>query len=193
MPPIAPEMGKAPEQLSTADAPGTAPALEVVYAEGFDHVWYTLRRLGVRERDLEDKAHDVFLVVHRRLADFEPSRQVKPWLTGICYRVASDYRRSARYRRETVWEDMSLIPGGDTPEDAAQQSEARDLVLLGLEALPMEQRVVFVMHDIQQFAVPEIARELDVPHNTLYSRLRLARKKFTLAVRAASEGDREQT
>ncbi len=160
-----------------------------MYSQGFDHVWYTLRRLGVHERDLEDKAHDVFLVVHRRLDDFEAARAIKPWLTGIAYRVASDYRRRARHRREVVKDSPTAASPARSPEEETGASEARALVHRALQGLPLDQRVVFVMHDLEGIGVPTIASELDVSHNTLYSRLRLARKKFTAAIRAAAEVD----
>ena len=75
------------------DAP--RPETHEVYTTHFRHVWHSLRRIGVPWADLEDAAHDVFVVVHRRLTDFDPERPIKPWLSGIAYRVASDRRRKA--------------------------------------------------------------------------------------------------
>ena len=51
-----------------------------------------------------------------------------------------------------------------------------------LEHIPIERRGVFVMHDIDGIAAPEIAVALEIPLNTAYSRLRLARRDFGEAV-----------
>src|SRR5204862_1865304 len=91
---------------------------DAVYERELDYVWNTLRRLGVRARDLEDLAHDVFVIVFRRQAEFEVGRPVRPWLFGIAFRVASDYRRSARFQREVEGETIDEIKDeGPTAED----------------------------------------------------------------------------
>jgi RNA polymerase sigma-70 factor, ECF subfamily len=153
------------------------------------YVWHTLRRLGVHERDLEDVTHDVFVTVHRKLDDYDPTRPVKPWLFGIAYRVASDYRRLARHRREVVTA-MSSVDGGFEPADerpAADEryatAQSRALVTEALGALEIDRRAVFVMHELDGHAMPEIARVLSIPLNTAYSRLRLAREQFAVVVR----------
>ena len=158
------------------------PTFESIYRDLFEHVWFTLRRLGVQERDLDDATHDVFVVVNRRLNDFDPSRPVRPWVTGIAYRVASDERRRARHRREVIGTvPDSLDQAG--PDRALEAKQAHNLVLTALEELPEQQRAVFVMHDLQGMTMPEIMDAVEAPLNTLYSRLRLARSKFTLAAR----------
>ena len=158
------------------------PDFDSIYREQFEHVWFTLRRLGVQERDLDDAAHDVFVVVNRRLDDFDATRPVRPWVTGITYRIASDERRRARHRREVIGEipELSAHRG---PVEALEAKQAHDLVMLALDELPMKQRAVFVMHELQGLTMPEIVEALDAPLNTLYSRLRLARRKFTMSVR----------
>ena len=158
------------------------PDFESVYRDQFEHIWFTLRRLGVHERDLDDTTHDVFLVVNRRLMDFDPTRPVRPWVTGIAYRVASDERRRARHRREIIGDIPETIDGA-SPQKALEAKEAQRLVLDALTQLPMDQRAVLVMHDLQGMTMPEITEALDAPLNTLDSRLRLGRRKFTLAVR----------
>lgn len=160
------------------------PALADVYAAHFGHVWHTLRRLGVQARDLEDVAHEVFLVVHRRLGDFDPSRSVRAWLTGIAYKVAADERRRARHRYEVLDDDPrpTEAPALATDAEAAAR-DARALVHQALEALHLEHRVVFVMHDLDGFTAQEIADALEIPLNTVYSRLRAARLRFENAVR----------
>src|SRR5262245_65871367 len=97
-------MGKHPERPFTPEhAPMAEPmTFREVYDEHFRFVWRSLRRLGVRESDVADAVQDVFVVVHRRLGDFEGRSKVTTWLYGICYRVAKDRRRVAYVRRETT-------------------------------------------------------------------------------------------
>jgi RNA polymerase sigma-70 factor (ECF subfamily) len=160
------------------------PVLADVYAAHFNHVWHTLRRLGVHSRDLEDVAHEVFLVVHRRLPDFDPARPVRPWLTGIAYKTASDWRRRARHRFEVLDDEpQPLEPPMLATEQEAAVREARALVARALDALDLERRVVFVMHDLDGCTAQEIAAALEIPLNTVYSRLRTARLRFENAVR----------
>lgn len=169
-----------------------APKLPEIYDTHFGYIWTILRRLGVWERDLEDATHDVFLVVHRRIGDYDPSRPLRPWLAGIATRVASEFRRRAHNRREVVSEDTEMEAASvhQRPAPSAEESlsdkEKRALVQKGLDALDEDRRAVLVMHDIEGHAMPEIADALSVNVNTLYARLRAARQEFAAAVRAAA-------
>jgi RNA polymerase sigma-70 factor (ECF subfamily) len=154
-----------------------------VYEAEFDYVWRSLRRLGVADRDLEDLAHDVFIAFYRGLDGFDPARPVKPWLFGIAFRVASDHRRRARHRFEVEGSGAEATDAAPPVDEQVARGEARLLVLAALEKVELSRRAVFVMHDLDGCAMPEIARALDVPLNTCYSRLRLARGEFTEAVR----------
>lgn len=172
--------------MSSAKAPALAEreGFADVFREHFAYVWKSLRRMGVRDRDLEDLVHDVFLVVHRRAGSFDPTRPLKPWLFGILCRVASDYRRSARYRAE-------VLEDGEEHAHAAQAADeqvaARRAVIAALETMPDERRAVFVMHEIEGFTMPEIAEALGINLDTGYSRLRSARADFVRATDPAKE------
>jgi RNA polymerase sigma-70 factor (ECF subfamily) len=157
------------------------PQLEAIYAAELDYVWRSLRRLGARAADLEDLAHEVFLVVHRRLGDYDPSRPLRPWLFGITLRVAAAGRRRAgRVADDEPPELADPAPGADADLEAR---EARDLLHAALERVPLEQRAIVVLHDIDEVQVPDIAAALELPANTVYSRLRLGREKLAAAVK----------
>jgi RNA polymerase sigma-70 factor, ECF subfamily len=173
-------MGPAP-----ATAVRASPQFEQLFASEIDYVAGTLRRLGVAERDVEDLCHDAFLVVHKKLGEYDPSRPLRPWIFGITYRVAVGYKRLFRHRFETAEADQTDAPS----PDVAAQIEARDLVLRALAGVPLDRRAIFVLHDVDGQAAPEVARALDVPLNTVYSRLRIARQEFKEQVaRFAREG-----
>jgi RNA polymerase sigma-70 factor (ECF subfamily) len=148
-------------------------------------VWRTLRRLGVREADLEDTVQEVFMVFHRRLNDFDHACPVGPWLMGIAHRVAAAERRRARHRRElpTASEQLENRPGSiNSPHEDVEAIQRRRRVQEALDTLDLDRRIVFVMYELEGVACTDIAAALDVPLNTVYSRLRLARERFKGAV-----------
>ena len=158
------------------------PTLRAVFESEFSYVFASLRRLGLREADLEDLTHDVFLVVHDKLADFDPTRPLRAWLFGIAFRVASDHRRRAHHRREVHDGEREPVDPGQPVEGRIADAERRHLVLDALEALDVDKRAVLVMHDIDGHTAPVIAAALGIPLNTAYSRLRLARAEMRTAV-----------
>lgn len=146
------------------------------------YVIHSLRRLGVRESDLEDLAHDVFVIVHRKANDFDPSRPVKPWLFGIAVRTASEHRRKASVRREMIGFTEEPVESSLDAERVIEEKQKRELVVRALESVEESRLPVLVMHDIDGFGMPEVAEALGIPLNTGYSRLRLARAEFAQAV-----------
>jgi RNA polymerase sigma-70 factor (ECF subfamily) len=165
---------------------------DTLYRENVGYVLRSLLRLGVQERDVEDVAHDTFLIVARKHSQYDPARPLRPWLFGIAFRVALDHRRSAQQRRERldVPEKSLGAVDRDPPADfRVEQTEKQRLVLAALETLRLEQRAVFILHDVDEVSVPEIAAAFNIPLNTAYSRLRLARAQFEAAVRELSRGD----
>lgn len=165
-----------------------ATAFDALYEREFGYVWSTLRRLGVASQDVEDLAQEVFVVVHRRLTDYDPSRPLRPWLFGVTYRVARDFLRRLGRRREVLSEGVDDLEQGDE----ASQHEIRQLVLSALGKLSLERRALLVLHDIDGTPIPEIADALGVPLNTVYSRLRLARQSFAAAIRELEGADNNE-
>jgi len=185
--------GKPASQLPNgATAPGTVD-FQSLYKQEFGYAWTTLRRLGVRESDLADLAHDFFIVVFRHLGDYDRARPVKPWLFGIAFRVVSDYRRSARFARERLGDPPEVVDRTAPADEQIAERQAREAVVRALEELDLDRRAVLVMHDLDGHPVPEIAAALTIPLATAYSRLRLAREDLGAAVkrmRAREEGRR---
>ena len=143
----------------------------------------SLRRLGVADRDVEDLAHETFLTLHRRRDDWDRSRPLRPWLFGISYRVASDYRRKSSHRHERFAEHIEIADTARAADQEIAAQQDRQLVLDALEAIELDRRAVFIMHELNEVPVKEVAEALDIPVFTVYSRLRVAREEFTAAVR----------
>ena len=150
-----------------------------------DHVSYvsaSLGRLGVHDRDRDDLVSEVFVRVHRALPTYDASRPMKPWLFAFAARVASEHRRLARHRRE-VFAEVDVASPELPADQALEQDESRRLLARALEELDQEKREVFVLHDLDDTPVPEVARALGIPEGTAYSRLRAARMELTATVR----------
>jgi RNA polymerase sigma-70 factor (ECF subfamily) len=173
--------------MQTQAATGTRDEFQRLYEAELDYVWASLRRLGVPNASLEDVCHDVFVTAWRRLGDYDRSRPIRPWLFGIAYRVASDLRNRAYQQREVLDDEADTADPGQSPHEAAERAQAKALVARALEQIPIERRGVFVMHDIDGTAIPEVAETFGIPLNTAYSRLRLARKDFEAAVQKLKE------
>lgn len=173
----------APEEVTPA-----APTFDAIYAETFAFVWRMARTMGVAEASLDDVVQEVFLVVHRRLGDYDPRVPVRRWLLGILHRVAADHRRAFR-RKEApcVPHDVdhdgteTWVSPNPAPCEDAENAEALRLAVALLDRLDPDKREVFVLAQMEQMTVPEIAACLGVNVNTVYARLRAARKEFDAA------------
>jgi RNA polymerase sigma-70 factor, ECF subfamily len=165
--------------LPSAIVAGGSSCFEAFQRE-LDYLFRTLRRLGVRSEDLEDEAHEVFLVLDRKWSQYDSSRPLRPYLFGIAFRVVAANRRRQRREEPRVSDDVRDV--APLPDDALEVVRARQLVLRALERIPLERRAVFVMHDLDEVTMSEITRSLSIPLFTGYSRLRKARKEFEAAV-----------
>jgi RNA polymerase sigma-70 factor (ECF subfamily) len=133
---------------------------------------------------------DVFLVVHRRLEDFEARCSVKTWLFGIALRVAHDHHRLHRRKGGHEPLDPGVIDGSPGPHEALAKAEAvRELDRI-LGSLDEDKRAVFILAEIEQMTAPEMAEALGIRVNTVYSRLRAARRAFEAALARRSGGTR---
>jgi RNA polymerase sigma-70 factor (ECF subfamily) len=164
--------------------PAELPSFDAVYARHVAFVWRVVRALGVPDASLEDAVQDVFVVVHRRLGEFEGRAAMTTWLFAIARRVALAYRR--RGGRTESLDDALADESPATTDTFADvtRGEAAAIVATILDGMTDDQRIVFSLVELEQLSVPEVARLLDIKLNTAYSRLRLARHAFQTAARA---------
>jgi RNA polymerase sigma-70 factor (ECF subfamily) len=159
----------------TPEEQRAAPDLAAVFREQAPYVWRVLRKLGVPEAEVPDLCQEVFVVVHRKLPEFEGRSALTTWLYGICVRTASDYRRRARVRREQV---TDTVPEGRESAPQAKdlaRRQARALLDAALEDLDDDKRAVFVLYEIEELPMAEVAEAVGCPLQTAYSRLYAAR------------------
>jgi RNA polymerase sigma-70 factor (ECF subfamily) len=158
------------------------------FAELFDaeeaYVLRSLRRLGVHDADVEDVAHEVFLLVHAKLAELDGDRPVRPWLFAFCFRMAANHRRKARRSASNASPPPEeLADPSPRMDERLEMEDDRRLVLTALEILDLDRRAVFVMHCLDEIPIPEVAATLGIPLGTAYTRLRAAKQLFVEEVR----------
>lgn len=159
-------------------------SFDAVFRDEHDFVWRTLRHYGVPGAGLDDATQDVFVVVHRRLADFDGRAPLRSWLIGIARRVASRHRSrtAVQAQREAPLGGLEPTSAELGPHSQAIRVEAVDFVTTFLDGLAPKLRVVFQLCEIEGMSAPEVGEVLGIPVNTVYSRLRLARARFERAL-----------
>lgn len=175
----------ADEDVSARAGAAAVPSFEAVYREHFAFAWRTARRMSVREANVDDVVQDVFVVVHRRLRDYDGRTSMRGWLYGILVRVVADHRRRVRRKDapcRSVEDDErgaerfeSSAPG---PAEQAERGEALALLERILGEMSADHREVLVLSRLEEMSVPEIAECLGANVNTIYSRLRAAAERF---------------
>jgi len=170
------------QEMSRSDGHASRPEFREIFRSEFSYVWNTLIRLGVAPGDVEDVTHDVFLHVHRKLTDYDALRPLRPWLFGFAFRLASDYKKLARHRHERVGLDEERVDDAPRADELLLSAEERKLVEAALARVPIERRAILLLHEVDGYSIPEVARALGVPLNTAYSRLRIAREDLARAV-----------
>jgi RNA polymerase sigma-70 factor (ECF subfamily) len=170
------------------------PALAEVYQANFRYVWRCLRSLGVDFATLDDAVQEVFLVVSRKLSDFDGRSELRTWLYAIVLHIARQHRtKAARRARRFVSDSAERFVTetshvlGDLRADV-EHNEQLMLAQRALAALDDAKREVFVLACLEGMSAPEIAEVTGVPLNTVYSRLRVSKQQFEKAASEISEG-----
>lgn len=133
-------------------------------------------------------------MIHSKLHTLEQPESLRSWIYGIVRRTVSGYRRARKVKEASGFQliemGKSVSPAPPTPLDIAEHGAKVELLSSILQDLDEPKREVFVLAEIEELTVPEIAQALQIPLNTAYSRLRAARQLFEtgLARRTARSG-----
>ncbi len=182
------EPASAPPRLATGTgSPASVPAtaelrLRQMFDGNVDFVWRSLRRLGVPPLTVDDAVQEVFIVANRRIADIELGRE-RSFLFATALRIASEQRRRVRHRE--LVDDVAVADAADaapTPDELADQHRRRQVLDRVLASLELDVRAVFVLHELEEMTMADIAVTLDLPPGTVASRLRRGRDEFQAAV-----------
>jgi RNA polymerase sigma-70 factor, ECF subfamily len=167
----------------TNDAGHGQLSFERVYEDFFDFVYRNARRLGVPLSAADDVVQEVFVVLHRRLAEYDGRATLQSWIFGILANSVRDYRRSFRRKQAPLVraeDDAQLGPASSSASPELRTQLKQDLALLMklLDDLPEAQRELIVLADLEQMNVPEICQCIGGNSHTVYSRLRVARENL---------------
>jgi RNA polymerase sigma-70 factor, ECF subfamily len=165
-----------------APAPVALPGFREVYDDYFAFVWRLAANRGVPARALEDVVQEVFIVVHRKLPEFEGRSSLRTWLAAIVRRVIADYVKKRGNRpagdEPLAAEPPALALEGVSPAEQLERKAALELLDALLAKMSEEQREVFVLHELEHMSGAEIAELTASNENTVWTRLRAARRIF---------------
>lgn len=163
-----------------ANQTAAIPSLAEIFEQHTPFLWRALINLGVPAAEAPDQCQEIMITVHRRLASFDGA-SLRGWLYGICVRVASDYRRSARVRREILTDTLpEAADATDLAESLDRERSARQL-MVALSALDEPKRAAFVLFEIEELTLAEVAEAVGAPLQTVYSRIKAAREQVRRA------------
>jgi RNA polymerase sigma-70 factor (ECF subfamily) len=152
-----------------------------IYDAWFDDVSRWIRALGGLEADRDDIVQEVFLVVRRRLKDFDGGN-LAGWLYRITSRQVRDFRRRAWvkhiFNRRRAHEPDDLPHAGAGPAAALERKEEQRVLQMLLMKMAEARRTAFVLFEIEGLSGEEIARIQEIPLNTVWTRLHHARREF---------------
>lgn len=165
--------------------PVAVPDFETIYDQYFRFVWISARRLGVGPDAIDDVVQEVFIVIHSKLQTVRQPESLRSWIYGIVRRTASGYRRAGRKQQDVfalTAEEGMVATGQPSPLDLTERRSQLELLSSLLASLSETKREVFILAELEEMTVPEIAAALEIPVNTAYSRLRHARQDFEAAL-----------
>jgi RNA polymerase sigma-70 factor (ECF subfamily) len=141
--------------------------------------------LGVPTEERDDAVQDVFVAVYRSLGSFRGEAQLSTWI----YRIASRHagRMGRRRRLRDLVGAVLMRQPPPPPSDPAERAAEVHFVDRLLSRLSIKKRTVLVLFEVEGLRVDEIARIVDCPENTVWSRLHHARSEM---LRMARKGDR---
>jgi RNA polymerase sigma-70 factor (ECF subfamily) len=171
--------------VSSIDPPLTAakPTFQEVFHAYGRYVVRVLRHLGVREADVQDACQEVFTVVYRRLSSLESEAALPSWIYAIAWRVARDHRRRGRRKPEELSATVPETLADDDSEEAASRRQQREMLVSILDQIEENRREIFVLYELGELGMAEIAGIVGCPLQTAYARLHAARKDIEEIVR----------
>jgi RNA polymerase sigma-70 factor (ECF subfamily) len=159
-----------------------SPTFREIFDTHAGFVWRALLGLGVSEADVPDASQQVFVVLHGKLDQLDPDCALRTFVYGVCLRVASDWRRRAHVRREILVAEPPEISTAPAQESSAVNRQALGLLQRELDRLDPAQREVFVLYELEDLEMAEVARAVGCPLQTAYSRLHAARRAIATAL-----------
>lgn len=143
-------------------------------------VWRVLRRHGVAAADLEDVCQEVFMVVHRKLGEFEGRSSLRTWLYEIARRTALAHVRTRP--RVVSLEARPPAPDETSPESSLERERSLRWLESALAELPEDKREAFVLYELEEMTLAEVAQAQACAVNTAHYRVTSAREQLRAAL-----------
>jgi len=170
-----------PAAASTDGARDDGRLLALV-AEHLSRAARIIRTLGAPADDLEDLVQQAFSITAARLRDITPGKE-RSFLIATAVRLAGNARKEQARRRRVFDEELhSVADDRPSPEELWDQRRARETLDGILDQMDEELRTVFVLFEVEEVTMAEIAAILQIPAGTVASRLRRAREDFLARV-----------
>lgn len=171
-----------PELLSRI-RDGELGALGELFDRHENEVRRVVSRLGVSEGDVDDLVQTTFLAVPRASERYDGRDNARPWLIGLAVNEIRRHRRSLS-RMAARLKNWALEPTQKvrTPEETSEETAKVVRARRALAALPEKKREVLVLITLEGLSGEEVARMLDIPIATVWTRLHHARKEMSAAV-----------
>jgi RNA polymerase sigma-70 factor, ECF subfamily len=177
--------------LASAGPQPSVGGFDEVYREHCAFVWRNVLSRGIPRSSVEDVVQEVFVVVHRKLPEFEGRAQLRTWLAMVVRRVVAGHLRRKRNKPTGEPLEGDAVSGSQGPAEALDTKLAVSAFHKILERMREDQREVFVLHDLEQMTGREIAEITGMNENTVHTRLRAARRIFQEGVAQLNdEGER---
>ncbi len=165
------------EDLGTRDA-----AWRELCDEHYTRLYRLVCRFGVEAGEVEDTVQRALVVAFERFSEVENVRDPGAWLRGITVRIALRHLRWRRVRETKRWllrDSPITAPPVLSPEQTTSAAEEIVLVRKTLNQLSPKLRNVLVLCDIEEMKPSEAASHLGLSVETIRSRRRLAKQKFS--------------
>ena len=168
-----------PDRLVEGLLRGDELALKEVYRHHHEAVRAFARRLTGEDDQAEELVQEVFVAVPRAMQRFRAESSLRTFLIGVAVNHAKHFVRSASRRRAALAR-LALEPQAPValPDEALAQGQLAALLTRAMDRLPLEQRVAFVLSEVEEHGAREAAALAGVPESTFRARVRVAKQKL---------------
>jgi len=163
---------------------GDLDAFGLVYDEHERHVFRFAYHLLGKHEDADDVKQETFLRAYRAIGNFRGECSLRTWLLRICANLCRD-RMKARDRHPEVLYDPLVAPDWFTdhslvvdPHAVAERSQALQIIRRALRGMPVDQREIIVLRDMEDMSYEEIAGILGCSRSSVKLKLFRARKRL---------------
>ena len=150
---------------------GDSQSVNALLESHYNPIYRLLRHLIRNREDAEDLTQEVFLIAQTKGGSFSGEAALRTWLTTIA--LNANRKRLRREQLRKLWQPPKRPVSGE-----ADRLVEGEWLMQGIEQLPEDQQMAYILHDVHGFSVAEIAAMVNRPEGTIKARLHYARKKL---------------